>query len=133
MSISTTSNARSRPDDVIESLTTILSSLDAEIVFVTCIDGHGFVRDSEAYASHEQPKSALPLEHLFAFPRELELDTIMVTSRATESLDAVSEADLEFTRALIDAASAENIEVFDHVLVRDGNYRCMREITDLWP
>jgi len=60
------------------------------------------------------------------------MGTIMVTSRACEPLGTVGEDDLEFTRGLLEAASAEGVEVLDHVVVRDGDYRRLREITDLW-
>lgn len=120
------------PDKILESLTTIVSSADGEIVFVTCIDEHGYVGDSEAYASEDQPKSALPLELLFSFPKELGVDTVLVTSRGIDSLDFIAEGDLEFTRNLIATADEEGIEVLDHVIVRDGRPIKLREETDLW-
>ena len=132
MAPSSTSTDRRRPKEILESLTTILSTLDGEIVFVTCVDEDGFVGDSEAYASRDQPKGSLPFEHLFSFPQEQGVHSIMVTSRATDSLEAISESDIEFTRALIDAADAREIEVLDHVLVMDGECLGLRAITDLW-
>ncbi|MDQ3772653.1 MAG: hypothetical protein M3343_11285 [Actinomycetota bacterium] len=132
MTLSTAPTTAPRPDDIIESLATIVSGVDSEIVFITCVDQDGYVSDSEAYASKDQPKTSLPLEHLFSFPRTLGMGTIMVTSRACEPLGTVGEDDLEFTRGLLEAASAEGVEVLDHVVVRDGDYRRLREITDLW-
>ena len=132
MSPAPASTARPRPDDIVDSLTTILSSVEGEVVFVTCIDEHGYAGDSEAYASLEQPKNTLPFEHLLSFPKELQSDTILVTSRAAGTLRDVAESDLEFTRSLIEAAAAEGIEVLDHVLVKDGDYLKLRATTDLW-
>jgi DNA repair protein RadC len=127
-----TSTERRRPDDIIGSLTTILSTVEGEMVFVTCVDEDGFVGDSEAYASKDQPKSSLPFEHLFNFPQAQGADAIVVTSRAAGSLEAIAESDLEFTRALIDAADSREIEVLDHVLVHDGEHLGLRAVTDLW-
>ncbi|MGH2751822.1 MAG: JAB domain-containing protein [Actinomycetota bacterium] len=130
--MASTTTVRPRPDDIIDSLTKILSSVEGEVVFLTCVDQHGYVGDSEAYASKDQPKSSLPLEHLFSFPHEQGIDTVMVTSRASESLESIAESDIEFTTALLDAAETEGIEVLDHVLVKDGEHRSLRALTDLW-
>ncbi|MGH2698023.1 MAG: JAB domain-containing protein [Actinomycetota bacterium] len=132
MTSTSASTDRRRPEEIIQSLTTIISSAGGEIVFVTCVDADGFVGDSEAYASEDQPKSSLPLELLFSFPQEQGVDTVMVASRASESLEVISESDLQFTRELIAAGGSEGIEVLDHVLVMNGEYRRLRPMTDLW-
>ena len=129
---STPTTIRPGPDEILGSLVTIVSSAEGEMVFVTCVDEHGFAGDSEAYASTDQPKSALPLELLMEFPKEQEIDTIMVTSRAVGPLDAVTAEDLDFTRDLIAVAADDGIEVLDHVLVRDGEHLRLRDQTDLW-
>lgn len=128
----TPTTIRPGPDEILGSLVTIVSSAEGEMVFVTCVDEHGFAGDSEAYASTDQPKSALPLELLMEFPKEQEIDTIMVTSRAVGPLDAVTAEDLDFTRDLIAVAADDGIEVLDHVLVRDGEHLRLRDHTDLW-
>lgn len=128
----TPTTIRPGPDEILGSLVTIVSSAEGEMVFVTCVDEHGFAGDSEAYASTDQPKSALPLELLMEFPKEQEIDTIMVTSRAVGPLDAVAAEDLDFTRDLIAVAADDGIEVLDHVLVRDGEHLRLRDHTDLW-
>jgi hypothetical protein len=129
---STPTTIRPRLDEILGSLVTIVSSAEGEMVFVTCVDEHGYAGDSEAYASIDQPKSALPLELLMQFPKELEIDTIMVTSRAAAPLDSIAKADLDFTRDLIAAAACDGIEVVDHVIVRDGEHLRLRDHTDLW-
>ncbi|MGH2702575.1 MAG: JAB domain-containing protein [Actinomycetota bacterium] len=128
----THTSIRPRPDDILDSLTTIVSSAEGEIVFVTCVDEHGYAGESEAYASKDQPKSALPLEHVMQFPKEQRSSAIMVTSRAAAPLDSIAPEDLEFTRDFIAAAEAEGIEVLDHVLVRDREHLRLRDHTDLW-
>lgn len=129
---STPTTIRPSPDEILGSLVTIVSSAEGEMVFVTCVDEHGYAGDSEAYTSIDQPKSALPLELLLQFPKEQEIDTIMVTSRAAAPLDSIAADDLDFTRDLIAAATGDGIEVLDHVLVRDGEHLKLRDHTDLW-
>ena len=129
---STPTTIQPGPDEILGSLVTIVSTAEGEMVFVTCVDEHGYAGDSEAYASTDQPKSALPLELLMEFPKEQEIDTIMVTSRAVGPLDAVAAEDLDFTRDLIATAADHGIKVLDHVLVRDGEHLRLRDHTDLW-
>ncbi len=121
-----------RPEEVIDSLTTLVSSSEGELVFVTCIDRDGYVGDSQAYASSDQPKSSLPLEIIFSFPEHRGIDTVMVTSRAADPLGSIADGDIEFTRDLIDAAGSLGIEVLDHFLVHDGKHKGMRAVTALW-
>jgi len=128
----TSVSVRPRPEQIIESLTTIVSKSEGEVVFVTCVDEDGYVGDSEAYASMDKPKSSLPMELLFSWPQEQGIDTVMVTSRAAGPLETLADSDIAFTRALIEEAEARGIEVLDHVLVRDGEHREMRAATDLW-
>lgn len=128
----TSTSVGPRPEQIIESLTTIVSKSDGEVVFVTCVDEDGYVGDSEAYASTDKPKSSLPMELLFSWPEEQGVDTVIVTSRAAGPLESLAESDIVFTRALIDEAESRGIEVMDHVLVRDGEHRKMRAATDLW-
>lgn len=128
----TPTSTRPRPDDILDSLITIVSTAESEIVFVTCVDEHGYAGDSEAYASIDRPKSALPLEHVLQLPREQRSNSIMVTSRATAPLDSIAEEDLDFTRKLIAAAAGESIEVLDHVLIRDFEHLKLRDHSDLW-
>ena len=128
----TPTSIRPRPDDILDSLVTIVSTAESEIVFVTCVDEHGYAGDSEAYASIDRPKSALPLEHVLQFPREQRSNSIMVSSRAVAPLDSIAEEDLDFTRNLIAAAAGESIEVLDHVLIRDFEHLKLRDHSDLW-
>jgi len=128
----TPTSIRPGPDDILDSLVTIVSSAETEIVFVTCVDEHGYAGESEAYASKDQPKSALPIEHVLQFPKEERSDTIMVTSRAAAPLDSIAPEDLDFTRDFIAMAADEGIEVLDHVLVRDGEHLRLRDHCDLW-
>ena len=127
----TSTSARPRPEQIIESLTTIVSKTEGEVIFVTCVDEDGYAGDSEAYASKE-PKDSLPMELLFSWPEAQGVDTVMVTSRASGPLESFTDSDIAFTRALIDEADARGIEVLDHFLVRDGEHRGMRAATDLW-
>ncbi|CAN5570360.1 hypothetical protein BH20ACT23_BH20ACT23_11720 [soil metagenome] len=128
----TNTTARPRPEEIIDSLTTIVSSSESELVMVTCVDQDGYVGDTEAYGSIDQPKSSLPLELVFAFPESRGVDTVVVTSRAAGPLESIADSDIAFTKSLIDAAGALGIEVLDHILVHDGEYRRTRESTELW-
>lgn len=121
-----------RPEEIIESLVTIVSSSESEVVALTCIDQDGNVDDTEVYASSDQPKDSLPLEIIFTFPEGRGVDTVMVTSRAASSLDSIADSDIAFTRGLIDAACARGIEVLDHILVHDGEHQGLRAVTELW-
>jgi len=121
-----------RPEQIIDSLTTIVSKSEGEVVFVTCVDEDGHVGDSEAFASRNRPKNSLPMELLFSLPQEQGVDTLMVTSRAAGPLESFADSDLAFTRALIDEAKARGMEVLDHVLVGDGEHKGMRASTNLW-
>jgi DNA repair protein RadC len=121
-----------RPEEIIDSLTTLVSKAEGELVLVTCVDQEGYAGDTEAYASTDQPKSSLPLELLFSLPQSQEIDAVMVTSRAASSLEDVADSDIVFTKDLIDAARAQGIEVLDHVLVLDGKYKRLRAVTELW-
>jgi len=58
-----------RPEQLIDSLTTIVSTSEGEVVFVTCVDEDGNAGDSEAFASRDRPKDSLPMELLFLLPR----------------------------------------------------------------
>jgi len=128
----TNTSVRPRPEQIIESLTTIVTKSEGELVFVTCVDEDGYVGDSEAYASPDHPKNSLPMEQLFSWPQEQGVDTVLVTSRAAEPLESFADSDMAFTRALIDEAKARGIEVLDHVLVHDGEHKGLRAATDLW-
>lgn len=121
-----------RPEEIIDSLVTIVSTSESEVVALTCIDQDGNVEDTEVYASSDQPKSSLPLEIIFTFPEGRGVDTVLVTSRAACSLESVADSDIAFTRALIDAAGALGIEVLDHILVHDGEHKGLRAVTHLW-
>jgi hypothetical protein len=129
---STSTPVHPRPEEIINSLTTIVSKSEDELVFVTCVDSDGYAGDSEAFASKDQPKVSLPPEMLFSLPEEQGVSTVMVTSRAAQPLERIADSDLEFTRNLIDAARTQGIEVLDHILVRDGKHKGMRATTDLW-
>ena len=128
----TSTSVGPRPEQIIESLTTIVTKSEGELVFVTCIDEDGYAGDSEAYASKDQPKDSLPMDLLFSWPEAQGVATVMVTSRAAGPLESLADSDIAFTRALIDEAEARGIEVLDHFLVRDGEHRGMRAATDLW-
>ena len=121
-----------RPEQLIDSLTKIVSKSDDEVVFVTCVDEDGNAGDSEAFASKDRPKDSLPIELLFLLPQEKGVDTLMVTSRAAAPLESFADSDLAFTKALIDEARARGMELLDHVLVCDGVHKGMRGSTDLW-
>jgi len=123
---------RSRPEEIIDRLTTLISKAKGELVFVTCIDPDGYAGDSEAFASPDEPKSSLPVELLFVLPEGDGVDTVMVTSQAAGPLESFADSDLAFTKELIEAADERGIELLDHVLVRDGASRGMREATELW-
>jgi hypothetical protein len=120
------------PEQIIESLTTIVSKSEGEVVFVTCVDEDGNAGDSEAFASRDRPKDSLPMELLFSLPQEKGVDTLLVTSRAAGPLESFADSDLAFTRALIDEAKARGMEVLDHVLVSDGKHKGMRATSNLW-
>jgi hypothetical protein len=117
---------------MIDSITTIVSKSEGEVVFVTCVDEDGYAGDSEAFASNDRPKDSLPMELLFLLPQEQGVDTLMVTSRAAAPLESFADSDLAFTRTLIDEAKARGMEILDHVLVSGGEHKGMRASTNLW-
>jgi hypothetical protein len=117
---------------MIDSITTIVSKSEGEVVFVTCVDEDGYAGDSEAFASKDRPKDSLPMELLFLLPQEQGVDTLMVTSRAAAPLESFADSDLAFTRTLIDEAKARGMEILDHVLVSGGEHKGMRASTNLW-
>jgi hypothetical protein len=128
----TSTPVRPRLEQVIDTLTTIVSESEGELVFVSCVEQDGDVGDAEAYASRDKPKASLPMDLLFSLPHAQGADTIMVVSRAAGPLESFVDSDLAFTSNLIDEATTRGIEVLDHILVRDGRHRGMRATTSLW-
>jgi hypothetical protein len=129
---STSTPVRPRPEQIIGSLTAIVSKSEVELVFVTCIDDDGYVGDSEAYASTDKRKESLPVDLLLSWPQEHGIGTVIVTSRAAGPLESFADSDIAFTKVLIDEANARGIELLDHILVCDGQHKGMRATTNLW-
>lgn len=124
---------RATPIDAIESLTQIVGSIDAEVVFATCIDADGYVGDSECFASNEQPKNLLPVDELFRLANKLDAPAIMITSRSSGPIDQIHACDRDFTERVLDAGQACGVAVFEHVLVEKDKFRLMTESApELW-
>ncbi len=133
LSLNGNGRCRVTPSDAIASLTKIVSAIESEIVFTTCIDSNGFVTESECFASDSQPKNLLPVDELFYLAHELDAPTVMITSRSSGSIAELHECDIDFTARLIDAGIDHGIGVFEHVLVEKNNFRLMTEAApELW-
>ena len=115
--------------DALERLVPIIAGIDeGTVLFCTCIDANGFIRDSECFASPTQPLATLPVDQLFTLARRIGAAGVLFTSRA-EGPSGDSES---FTSTLIAAGRAAGVEVVDHVVVDGGERRSLRATTDLW-
>ncbi|MDQ3661962.1 MAG: hypothetical protein M3454_13075 [Actinomycetota bacterium] len=121
-----------RPEDAIDNLVKIVGSVDAEIVFVTCIDANGDVSESECFASNSQPKNAIPIDQLYHLPEQIASTAVMITSNSSGPLNELQDCDIEFTRRVIEAGRKRGIAVWDHILVEGERFRAMSRCTDLW-
>jgi DNA repair protein RadC len=121
-----------RPEDAIDNLVKIVGGVDAEIVFVTCIDKNGDVSESECFASSTQPKNAIPIDQLFYLPEQTGTTAIMVTSSSSGPIKELHDCDVEFTRRVVEAGRKRGISVWDHILVEGDQFRALRQCTDLW-
>jgi DNA repair protein RadC len=121
-----------KPEDAIDNLVKIVGGVDAEIVFVTCIDENGDVGESECFASNTQPKNAIPLHQLYHLPEQIGATAVMLTSTSSGPLKELHDCDVEFTRRVIRAGRRRGIAVWDHILVEGDQYRAMSRCTDLW-
>ncbi|HEU4488028.1 MAG TPA: JAB domain-containing protein [Actinomycetota bacterium] len=121
-----------KPEDAIESLVKIIGGVDAEIVFVTCIDDNGDVSDSECFASATEPKNSLPLDELFYLAEQMGAPAVMFTSTSSGPITELHECDVDFTRRLIEGGRERGIIVHDHILVEGDTFRIMSQCTDLW-
>jgi len=121
-----------KPGDAIENLVKIVGGVDAEIVFVTCIDENGAVSESECFASNTQPKNAIPIDQLYYLPEQIGATAIMLTSNSSGPLKELHDCDVEFTRRVIEAGRERGIAVWDHILVEGDQFRAMSHCTDLW-
>jgi hypothetical protein len=78
------------------------------------------------------PGRLLPSDEvLFYLAREHDAKVMLFGSRAAGSIFEVGEEDMGLTERLLAAAARNNIEVIDHLLVKDGMFRFM-SCTDLW-
>lgn len=121
-----------KPEDAIDNLVKIVGGVDAEIVFVTCIDEKGDVSESECFASNTQPKNAIPIDQLFYLPEQIGATAVMLTSNSSGPLEELHDCDVEFTRRVIEAGRKRGIAVWDHILVEGDQFRVMSHGTDLW-
>ena len=121
-----------KPEDAIDNLVKIVGGVDADIVFVTCIDENGDVSESECFASNTQPKNAIPIDQLYYLPEQIGATAVMLTSNSSGSLKDVHDCDVEFTRRVIEAGRKRGIAVWDHILVEGDQFRAMSRCTDLW-
>jgi len=121
-----------KPEDAIDNLVKIVGGVDAEIVFVTCIDENGDVSESECFASDTQPKNAIPIDQLFYLPEQIGATAVMLTSNSSGPLEELHDCDVEFTRRVIEAGRKRGIAVWDHILVEGDQFRVMSHGTDLW-
>lgn len=121
-----------KPEDAIDNLVKIVGGVDAEIVFVTCIDENGDVGESECFASNTQPKNAIPINQLYYLPEQIGATAVMLTSNSSGPLEELHDCDVEFTRRVIDAGRKRGIAVWDHILVEGDQFRALSRCTDLW-
>ncbi len=119
--------------DAVDKLVEVVGSVDAEVIFSTCIDLYGFVGDSECFVSNDQPVTMLPVDELFYLPRKTGAAAVMFTSKSSGDIAELWDCDVEFTKRLIEAGRSLGIPVHDHVLVEGKAFRVMSECTDLWP
>jgi DNA repair protein RadC len=121
-----------RLEDAIDNLVKIVGGVDAEIVFVTCIDENGDVSESECFASSTQPKNAIPLDQLYHLPEQIGATAVMLTSTSSGPLKELHDCDVEFTRRVIGAGRRRGIAVWDHILVEGDQFRAMSRYAALW-
>lgn len=121
-----------KPEDAITDLVKIVGGVDAEVVFVTCIDVNGDVGESECFASNTQPKNAIPIDQLYYLPERIGASAVMLTSTSSGPIKKLHDCDVEFTRRVIEAGRKRGIAVWDHVLVAGDQFRSMSQCTDLW-
>lgn len=121
-----------RPEEVIDNLVSILSKVDAEVVFCTAVGADGRIGDTECLASQDQPKNTIPLDALLGFAHEVRAPALMITSKSSGPMTEIADCDLDFTRRLLAAAWEQEIEIHDHILVGEGTHRSLKQVTELW-
>ena len=120
------------PETLLPSLAKIVTGIDGEVLFQISLDADRSVIDIECLASQIQPKNMLPLDLVFEHPRNLGAYSVMFVSNASGSIVSPADADIQFTRRLIETGSVADVPVDDHYLVADGSYISLRSTTDLW-
>jgi len=114
-----------RPDDCIESLVSIVGTLEAEIVVLTCIDDEGCVGDNEILAKPGGDKTEIPLDIMFGWPRSQAAAALMVASKSSGPIECLHERDIRFTDSLRAYGEETGIPLFEHVVIEGDKFRLM--------
>jgi DNA repair protein RadC len=115
------------PDDCFESLVTIVGSIDAEIVVLTCVHADGCVGDNEVLAKPGGDKTEIPPELLFGFAQSQGAAALMVASKSSGPIDCMHERDIRFTDRLRAYGEEIGVPLYEHVVIEDDKFRLMSD------
>jgi DNA repair protein RadC len=122
-------------EEILPNLAQIVSGLEGqgEVIFQIPLNKHGEVIDEiECLASPTQPKNLLPLELVLQYPKDIGAAEVTFVSNSCGELTSPAEADIDFTRRLIDAGRTVGVPIADHYLAANDHYISLRQSTDLW-
>lgn len=120
------------PEDLGDRLVRVLRGLDQEAILSLSLGPDSQVRKCGLVAlgpcrgAHAEPRD------LFRDAVRVGASSIVLAHNHSSGRSVPSEADLAFTKRILEAGHILGIEVLDHLVVTKDSWRSLRESTALW-